>query len=89
MIELIPQSITTAPGLIQLPFTISGRPMATTRISACLAFYDNNENILKRILGTDNTKVQHLEILLMVFNRMVHISSSKHTCITYTGQYNY
>ena len=31
---LMPQSITTAPGRIQSPFTISGRPIATTRICA-------------------------------------------------------
>ena len=35
-IELIPQSITTAPGLTQSPLTISGRPIPTTRISAAL-----------------------------------------------------
>lgn len=33
-IALIPQSITTAPGLIHDPFTISGWPIPTTRISA-------------------------------------------------------
>lgn len=35
-IELIPQSITTAPGLIQSPFTNFGLPIATTKISASL-----------------------------------------------------
>src|SRR5690606_13683154 len=33
---LIPTSITTAPGLTQSPFTISGCPTAATSISACL-----------------------------------------------------
>jgi len=32
--EDIPQSMTTAPGFIQSPFTISGWPMATTKMSA-------------------------------------------------------
>jgi hypothetical protein len=31
---LIPQSMTTAPGFIQSPFTNSGWPMATTKMSA-------------------------------------------------------
>lgn len=35
-IELIPQSITTAPGLIQSPFTNFGLPIATTNTSASL-----------------------------------------------------
>lgn len=34
VIELMPQSITTAPGLIQSPLTNLARPMATTKISA-------------------------------------------------------
>lgn len=33
-IALMPQSMTTAPGLIQAPFTISGRPIPTTKMSA-------------------------------------------------------
>lgn len=32
--EDIPQSMTTAPGFIQSPFTSSGWPMATTKMSA-------------------------------------------------------
>lgn len=32
--EFIPQSITTAPGLIQSPFTNFGLPIATTNTSA-------------------------------------------------------
>lgn len=35
-IGLIPQSMTTAPGLIQDPRTISPLPIATTRMSAVL-----------------------------------------------------
>lgn len=31
--ELMPQSMTTAPGLTQSPFTNSGCPIATTRMS--------------------------------------------------------
>ena len=34
-IRLIPTSITTAPSLTQEDVTIFGRPIATTRISAC------------------------------------------------------
>lgn len=34
--ELMPQSMTTAPGFIQAPRTISGRPTATTSMSAFL-----------------------------------------------------
>ena len=38
VIELIPQSTTTAPGLIQSPLTNFAEPMATTKISASLIY---------------------------------------------------
>jgi len=41
-IELMPQSITTAPGLIQSPLTISARPIATTTISASCTYAHMN-----------------------------------------------
>lgn len=44
-IELMPQSMTTAPGLIHDSLTISARPMATTKMSAAAAWFnhDNKE----------------------------------------------
>lgn len=38
-IELIPQSITTAPSLIHSPFTIFGWPIPTTSMSAFATYY--------------------------------------------------
>ena len=37
--ELMPQSMTTAPGFTQSPFTNSALPMATTKMSAVLTFH--------------------------------------------------
>jgi hypothetical protein len=53
-IELMPQSMTTAPGLIQDSLTISARPMATTKMSAAAALinYDNKEGLLDCGLGS-------------------------------------
>lgn len=39
--ELMPQSMTTAPGFTQSPFTNSAFPMATTKMSAVFTYHKN------------------------------------------------